>query len=77
MGKTKSFIKNIEITQAQRKHSCKHNKNHTINASDKRLTLKVNRNYENFCKECAKVSLRADIAKLKFILNELEEDIVD
>jgi hypothetical protein len=72
MGKTKSFIKNIEITQAQRKHSCKHNKNHIINAGDKRLTLKINRSYENFCTECAKISLRDDITKLQSLLNELE-----
>jgi hypothetical protein len=71
MGKTKSFIKNVEITQAQRKHSCKHNKNHIINAGDKRLTLKVNQNHENFCIECAEVSLRSDIVKLQSILNEL------
>jgi hypothetical protein len=72
MGKPKSFIKSIEITQAKRKHFCKHNRKHIVNAEDKQLTLKVNRSYENFCVECAKVSLKADIAKLQSILRELE-----
>ena len=74
MGKLKSFVKNIEITHAERKHSCKHNKNHIITAGDTRLSLKVNRSYENFCIECAKASLKADITKLKTILNKLEAD---
>jgi hypothetical protein len=74
MGKLKSFVKNIAITHAERKHSCKHNKNHIITAGDIRLSLKVNRSYENFCVECAKTSLRADIAKLQTILNKLEMD---
>jgi hypothetical protein len=74
MGKLKSFIKNIEVTHARRKHCCKHNKKHIVNAGDKRLTLKVNRSYENFCIECAKISLKADIAKLQSILNQLEDN---
>jgi hypothetical protein len=72
MGKIKSFVKSIEITHAKRKHFCKHNKKHIVNAGDKQLTLKVNRSHENFCVECAKVSLRADIAKLQSILYEFE-----
>jgi hypothetical protein len=74
MGKYKSFIKSIEITHAKRKHPCKHNKGHIINAGDNRLTLKVNRSFENFCVECAEISLKTDIAKLQSILNELEAE---
>jgi hypothetical protein len=74
MDKIKSFIKNIEITQAKRKHFCKHNKKHIVNTGDRQLALKVNRSPENFCVECAKISLRADIAKLQSILHELEAE---
>jgi hypothetical protein len=75
MGKIKSFVKSIEITQAKRKHFCKHNKKHIVQAGDKQLTLKVSRSYENFCMECAKVSLKTDIAKLQSILHELEAEV--
>jgi hypothetical protein len=74
MGKIKSFVKSIEITQAKRKHFCKHNKKHVVKSGDKQLTLKVSRSHENFCVECAKVSLSADIAKLQSILRELEAE---
>jgi hypothetical protein len=74
MGKIKSFVKSIEITQAKRKHFCKHNQKHIVKAGDKQLTLKVSRSHENFCVECAKVSLRYDIVKLQSILHELEAE---
>ena len=73
MGKTKSFIKKISIDTAQRSHFCRHNKKHTINAGDKRLKYKEGRAFQHFCIDCAKESLRKDIALLNAILTELEK----
>jgi hypothetical protein len=72
MGRRKSFLKSIEIDIAKKSHDCKHNKNHRINTGDKRLSLKVGRTHERYCVECAKESLKADIAKLEYILNHLK-----
>ncbi|GMO32861.1 MAG: hypothetical protein Ta2B_13660 [Termitinemataceae bacterium] len=72
MGKRKSFLQSIEVETAQRAHSCQHNKNHRINNGDIRLSIKVGRSHERYCVECAKESLKADIAKLSEILQQLE-----
>jgi hypothetical protein len=73
MGKRKSFLQSIEIETALRSLMCQHNKNHRINSGDKRLSLKVGRTHENYCVECAKESLKADIVKLTDILQQLEQ----
>ena len=73
MGKSKSFIKNISIDTAQRSHLCRHNKKHTIGTGDKRLKYKEGRAFQHFCVECAKESLRKDIALLNALLIELEK----
>jgi hypothetical protein len=73
MGKNKSFVQNISIDTAIKSHLCKHNKKHTIKKGDKRLKLKTIRNPQYYCVECAKESIKIDIAKLQIILNELEK----
>ena len=72
MGRTKSFIKNISIDTAKRTHSCKHDKKHIINMSDKRLKFKDGNSIQFFCVKCAKESIKNDISKLRKLLLELE-----
>ena len=72
MGRIKSFVKNISIDTAKRTHSCKHDKKHIINMTDKRLKFKEGNSIQYFCIKCAEESLRNDISKLRKLLYELE-----
>jgi superfamily II helicase len=72
MGRTKSFIKNISIDTAKRKHHCKHDKKHIVNIGDKRLKYKEGQSCSYFCIKCAEESLKNDISKLNNLLIELE-----
>ena len=56
MSKMKNLILKCEISEAQRKHSCKHNSQHVILKGDLRLTLTLNDGRStkvNYCKNCA------------------------
>lgn len=54
MPRPKSLIKNIQITEAKRAHSCKSNSNHRILKGDLRLTVKEGQNEKNYCLYCGK-----------------------
>ena len=71
MAKLKSFIKNISVDIAKKKHQCQHNSLHEICKNDKRLKLVVDRSTEFFCVSCAVASLEKDIKKLEQIKEEL------
>lgn len=53
MPKPKSFLKSLTIDTALRAHNCQHSKKHRIFKNDVRLGVKVGRNTEYYCKECA------------------------
>lgn len=70
MGRPKSIIKNIYISDAKKTHSCKSNKSHIIQKGEKRLTIKEGQNELNYCMECGKRFVDSAIAELKNIRSD-------
>lgn len=64
MGRPKSLIKNIQITEAKRAHSCKSNSKHKILKGDLRITVKEGQNERNYCIECGKRFIELAINEL-------------
>lgn len=66
MGRPKSLIKNIQITEAKRTHSCKSNNKHKILKGNLRITVKEGQNERNYCIDCGK-------RFIELAINELDE----
>lgn len=73
MAKPKSFLKSLSIDCAKKAHNCQHNSNHRILKDDKRLGLRVERNTEYFCKECAVKFLEKNLKEIKMLIDELNK----
>ena len=75
MAKVKRLILKCEVDKAQRKHVCKHNKNHVIQKGDLRLTLTLSdgrATKERYCKECAIKMIEQSFEELNNLKNILE-----
>lgn len=72
MAKPKSFLDSMEVDVAMKSHDCQHNKKHRITKGDKRLSVKVGRSHERFCKGCAVETMKRDIAILEQTIAHLE-----
>lgn len=77
MAKPKTFLKNISVDTASRKHFCQHSSAHQISKGEKRLKLAVDRTQEYFCVACALASIEKDIRKLEAIKEELQPTLSD
>lgn len=64
MPRPKSLIKNIQITEAKRAHSCKSNSQHKIMKGDFRITVKEGQDERNYCMGCGKQFLESAINEL-------------
>lgn len=72
MAKPKTFLDSMEVDVAKKAHNCQHNRKHRIASGDKRLSVKVGRGRERFCKECALETMRRDIIVLEGTIAQLE-----
>lgn len=70
MSRAKSLLKKFVVTQAERTHYCKHNRNHRIQKGQWRLTVKEGYNTSNFCIECSKVFLANAKEEIEKIMNK-------
>jgi hypothetical protein len=70
MGRPKSLVKNIDITEAKRAHSCKSNKNHKIQKGGQRLTVKEGQSERNYCMECGKKFIDSALEELNRVRSE-------
>lgn len=65
MARSKSLIKNVNITEAKRAHNCKSNVRHRIVKGNFRLTVKEGQDEYNYCVACGIKFLDKAIADLK------------
>lgn len=72
MGRPRSLIASMSITQAGKSHNCRHNKNHRINMNDSRLTIADDGDSHHYCLGCATLFLSNDIGRLQALLAQVE-----
>ena len=72
MAKPKTFLDSMEVDVAQKAHNCQHNGRHRIKMGDKRLSVKVGRSFERFCRDCAQETINRDIGLLQETIAELD-----
>jgi len=70
MGRPKSLVKNIYISEAKRAHSCKSNANHKIQKGDQRFTVKEGQSERNYCMECGKRFIDLAIEELNRVRSD-------
>ncbi len=72
MPRHRSLIVSMEWTQAGRAHDCRSNKNHQLEKSHRRLTIKSDGDEHHYCVACAKTFLAADIKRLQTLLEQAD-----
>lgn len=72
MARPKSFLPQLLIERAERRHSCRQNDVHVIFQGDVRLTMKERREVRRYCLECAIRFLNSDHERLMTLVKELE-----
>jgi len=72
MGRPKSFLPQLTIERAERRHSCRHQDSHVILQGHVRLTMKEGREVRRYCLDCAIKFLGADQVRLVELIKELE-----
>jgi len=72
----KSTIQSMELTIAGASHNCRFNKSHRITRGSKRLTIKDDGD-KNYCLNCARKFISADIEKMKLLLSSVESAILE
>ena len=68
MPRIRSLVTNTQIDIAQRAHDCQGNPNHRLSKGDRRLAVKKDRGWDNYCIECGKRILERDAAKIASLL---------
>ncbi len=72
MPRPKSFLPQLLVERAERRHSCRQDDEHVILQGDIRLTMKDGREVRRYCLECAIRFLNLDRDKILVLVNELE-----
>ena len=72
MAKPKTFLDSMEVDVAKKAHNCRRNSRHRIEMGDKRLSVRVGRSFDRFCRDCAVETIERDIAMLQRTISELE-----
>lgn len=70
MPRPKSTIKQTMVDVALKSHNCQHDEKHRIEKGQKRLKIRNDRNFENYCIDCGKRIITDDIEKLKALMLE-------
>ena len=68
MPRIRSLVTNVQIDIVQRAHDCQGNPNHRLSKGDRRLAVKNDRGWDNYCLECGKRILERDAAKIASLL---------
>lgn len=71
MPAPRSVLLNMEITEAQREHGCRFNKSHRIVKGDRRLTIKVDGEPQNYCLPCAALFMEKSSERLSTLRAEV------
>jgi hypothetical protein len=72
MGRPKSFLPQLFVDRAERRHSCRQQDDHVILQGEIRLTMKDGREVKRYCLECAIKFLNLDRDKILALVKELE-----
>ncbi|MGA0596913.1 hypothetical protein [Enterovirga sp. CN4-39] len=72
MARIRSLITSAHIDIVQRAHDCQGNSKHRLSKGDRRLAVKSDRSWENYCLECGKRILERDAAKIALLLRGID-----
>jgi hypothetical protein len=72
MARPKSFLPQLFIERAERRHTCRQHDGHVICQGDVRLTMKDGREVKRYCLECAIRFLNLDRDRIMGLVKELE-----
>jgi hypothetical protein len=61
----RSLISTVEVSHAQRAHRCRHDKAHTLDKGDVRLTVMEEGRPFNYCASCSLVMVDEGIERLQ------------
>lgn len=74
MPRPKSLIPGkVTVDVAKKAHNCQQISSHRILRGERRLKVPKGRSYDHYCVDCALKFIRADIARLNALANELTE----
>lgn len=73
MGRPKSLLKNVSVTEAKKSHKCRHDDNRTIRMGEPRLTVKEGRNVSHYCLENGQKFLELAFEKVSGLLQEVKQ----
>jgi hypothetical protein len=71
MGRAKSVLVSMAITEAGSSHNCRADDSHRITKGIKRLTISEDRSKLNYCLPCAQKFIALGIQRLGHIQSEL------
>lgn len=71
MPRIRSLVTNVQIDIVQRAHDCQGNGNHRLTKGDRRLAVRKDRGWDNYCLECGKRILERDAAKIASLLQAI------
>lgn len=72
MPRIRSHVTNVQIDIVQRAHDCQGNGNHRLTKGDRRLAVRKDRGWDNYCLECGKRILERDAAKIASLLQAID-----
>ncbi|MDR6831409.1 hypothetical protein J2X48_005138 [Bosea sp. BE271] len=74
MPRIRSLVTTVRIDVAQRAHDCQANGNHRLSKGDRRLGVKKDRSWDNYCLDCGRRILEGDAAKIASLLRAINGD---
>ncbi len=71
MPRIRSLVTAVQIDIVQRAHDCQGDPKHRLTKGDRRLSVKKERGWDNYCMGCGKRILERDAAKIAALLQAI------
>ncbi len=75
MPRIRSLVTNVQIDIVQRAHECQGNGSHKLTKGQRRLAVRKDRGWDNYCLECGKRILERDAAKIASLLEAINGSV--
>lgn len=74
MARIRSLVTTVRIDVVKAAHNCQANGNHRLSKGDRRLGVKKDRSWDNYCLDCGRRILEGDAAKIASLLQAINGD---
>lgn len=77
MPRVRSLLTTVKVELVIRSHDCQGNSTHRLQKGDRRLAVRNERGWDNYCLSCGKKILEGDATKINQVLQVIDSGAVD